>query len=182
MAGARMPMGYRVRHEAGAVARSRPQARRLRFARLCAVCTGCPGTSSSDGSGQSAAVTGRLLTEGETDAEAYAAARDCVVAALESYVRAGCPVPRAAVASDGEQRAMLPSLVTAKLALRETMGTQGRSRRNLAETLGVTETALRRLLDLRHHSDTRAIDRALAAMNAELAIELPDPGSGRRAA
>ena len=122
------------------------------------------------------------MTEGETEAEAHAAALDCLVAALEGYVKAGRPVPRPAAASDGEQRAVLPSLVTAKLAVHETMRTQGRSRPNLAETLGVTQTALRRLLDLRHHSDIRAIDRALAAMNAELAIELPDPGSGRRAA
>jgi antitoxin HicB len=122
------------------------------------------------------------LTEGETEAEAHAAAVDCLVAALEGYVKAGRPVPRPAAASDGEQRAVLPSLVTAKLAVHETMRAQGRSRPVLARQLGITEIALRRLLELRHHSDIRAIDRALAAMNAELAIELPDFGPGRRAA
>jgi antitoxin HicB len=122
------------------------------------------------------------LTEGETEAEAHAAAPDCLIAALEGYVKAGRAVPRPAPASLGEGRAVLPSLVTAKLAVHETMRAQGRSRSALAGELGITETALRRLLDLRHHSDIRAIDRALAAMNSELAIALPDVGAGRRAA
>ncbi len=56
------------------------------------------------------------------------------------------------------------------------MRAQGRSRPVLANRLGITEIALRRQLELRHHLDIRAIDRALAAMNAELAIELPDYG------
>jgi antitoxin HicB len=122
------------------------------------------------------------LTESETKADAHAAALDCLVAALEGYVKAGRPVPRPAAASDGDQRAVLPSLVTAKLAVHETMQAQGRSRQVLAKQLGITEIALRRLLELRHHSDIRAIDRALAAMNAELAIALPDLGPEKQAA
>ncbi len=58
------------------------------------------------------------LTEGETEVETHAAALDCLVAALEGYVNAGRPVPRPAAASDGEQRAVLPSLVTATLLSR----------------------------------------------------------------
>ena len=122
------------------------------------------------------------LTEGETEAEAHAAALDCLIAALEGYVKLGRLVPRPIPASPEEPRAVLPSLVTAKLAVYETMLARGWSRPLLAERLGIEETALRRLLDLRHHSDIQAIDRALAAMNAELRIELPDFGAGRRAA
>ena len=39
------------------------------------------------------------LTEGETEAEARANAADCVIAALEGYVKAGRPIPR-----DSERR------------------------------------------------------------------------------
>jgi antitoxin HicB len=122
------------------------------------------------------------LTEGETEADAHAAAVDCLVAALEGYVTARRRVPRPVAPSDGEQRAVLPSMVTAKLAVHETMRAQGWSLPVLARQLGITEIALRRLLELRYYTDLRAIDRALAAMNAELAIELPDLGPGRRAA
>jgi antitoxin HicB len=34
------------------------------------------------------------LTEGETEEEARANARDCVIAALEGYMKAGRPLPR----------------------------------------------------------------------------------------
>jgi hypothetical protein len=38
------------------------------------------------------------------------------------------------------------------------------------------------MYELRQHSDIRPIDRALAAMNAELAIEPPDFAGSSRAA
>jgi len=77
---------------------------------------------------------------------------------------------------------VLPSLVTARLAVHETMRTQGRSRPVLAKRLGTTEIALWHLRKLRHHSDIPAIDRAPAVMNAELAIALPDLGPEKQAA
>ena len=105
-----------------------------------------------------------------------------MIAALEGYVKAGRAIPRPVPAQPGDPRATLPSLVTAKLAVHETMRSKGWSRPALADRLGISEVAVRRLLDLRHHSDIRAIDRALTAMNAELAIELPDADAGKRAA
>jgi antitoxin HicB len=110
------------------------------------------------------------LTEGETKDEAFKNAQDCLVAALEGYVKAGRPIPRPPFKGE---RIALPSLVTAKLAVYVNMQKQNWSRTRLAHALGMPENSIRRLLDLRHRSQMWVIDEALAKMNAELAIELP---------
>jgi antitoxin HicB len=113
------------------------------------------------------------LTEGETEEVARANAVDCVIAALEGYMKAGKPLPRGRATHTGRERAVLPSLVTAKLAVYQTMRARGWSKLRLAKQLGVPENSVRRLLDLRHNSHMRVIDEALAKMNAELPIGLP---------
>jgi antitoxin HicB len=89
------------------------------------------------------------LTEGETEDEARTNAIDCVITALEEYMKAGTPIPRPPPPSLGRDRAVLPSLVTAKLAVYETMRKHGWSKTRLAKELGVPENSVRRLLDLR---------------------------------
>jgi antitoxin HicB len=121
------------------------------------------------------------LTEGETEREARANALDCVVTALEGYMKAGRPLPRPGALS-GPDRAVLPSLVTAKLAVYETMRFRGWSKARLAKALDVPENSVRRLLDLRHNSHMRLIDEALAKMNAELRVDLPKVRRGGKAA
>jgi antitoxin HicB len=113
------------------------------------------------------------LTEGEIRDEASANAMDCLITALEGYMKAGRPIPRPSAPSAGRDRAVLPSLVTAKLAVYETMRNRGWSKVRLAKELGVAENSVRRLLDLRHSSQMGVIDAALTKMNAELAIGLP---------
>ena len=122
------------------------------------------------------------LTEGESEEEARANALDCVVTALEGYMKAGRPLPRSGAERSGLYRIVLPSLVTAKLAVYETMRERGWSRVKLAKELGVPENSVRRLLDLRHSSHMWIIDDAMAKMNAELAIDLPKPRTRGRAA
>jgi len=122
------------------------------------------------------------LTEGETKEEARANARDCVITALEGYMKAGKPLPRGGLGHSGSDRAVLPSLVTAKLAVYETMRARGWSRVKLAKALGLSENSVRRLLDLHHSSHMRIIDSALAKMNAELSIDLPKVRHTRKAA
>jgi predicted RNase H-like HicB family nuclease len=70
------------------------------------------------------------LTEGETEKEARANTLDCVLAALEGYMKAGRPLPRQGASHSGQDRAILPSLVTAKLAVYETMRSRGWSVRS----------------------------------------------------
>jgi antitoxin HicB len=61
------------------------------------------------------------LTEGESEAEARANSVDCVIAALQGTMKAGKPLPRGGAEHAGRDRAVLPSLITAKLAVYETM-------------------------------------------------------------
>ena len=122
------------------------------------------------------------LTEGETEDEARNNAVDCVIAALEGYMKAGKLLPRHGSSHSGPDRAVLPSLVTAKLAVYETMRKKGWSKLKLAKELRMPENSVRRLLDLRHSSHMWIIDAALAKMNAELAIDLPKPRPRRKAA
>ena len=122
------------------------------------------------------------LTEGETEKEARANAVDCVLAALEGYMKAGRPLPRQGAGHSGPDRAILPSLVTAKLAVYEIMRARGWSKLKLAKELGMPENSVRRLLDLRHSSHMWVIDEALKKMNAELSIDLPKARVRRRAA
>jgi antitoxin HicB len=122
------------------------------------------------------------LTEGETKDQARANALDCVIAALEGYMKQGRPLPRTGVGRTGSNRAVLPSLVTAKLAVYETMRARGWSKLRLARELEVPENSVRRLLDLRHSSHLWIVDAALAKMKAELPIDLPKPRASRKAA
>jgi antitoxin HicB len=122
------------------------------------------------------------LTEGETEGEARANARDGLIAALEGYMKAGRPLPRKGAGHSGRDRAVLPSLVTAKLAVYEEMHARGWSKVKLAKELGMSENSVRRLLDLHHSSHMWIIDEALAKMNTELAIDLPNPRPRGKAA
>jgi antitoxin HicB len=115
------------------------------------------------------------LTEGETKQEAFDNARDCLVTALEGYVKAGRSIPQPPFRGD---RIALPSLVTAKLAVYVNMQRQRWSRTQLANALGMPENSVRRLLDLHHRSQMWVIDEALAKMDAELLIDLPKQRNG----
>lgn len=122
------------------------------------------------------------LTEGETEEEARANALDCIMTALEGYMKAGQSLPREGAGLSGSGRVVLPSLVTAKLAVYETIRGRGWSKLKLAKELGMPENSIRRLLDLRHSSQMWIIDEALAKMNAELPIDLPKPRASGKAA
>ena len=111
------------------------------------------------------------LTEGRTKEAALENAQDCVIAALEGYMKAGQPIPPGSHAD--RDRIVLPSLVTAKLAVYVAMKNCGWSKLRLAKELGMPENSVRRLLDLRHSSHMWIIDEAMHKMNAELSIDLP---------
>lgn len=119
------------------------------------------------------------LTEGKTREEAAEAALDCVITAIEGYMKAGRPLPEGDFT--GRDRAVLPSLVTAKLAVYVAMRKRKWSKVRLAEALAMPENSVRRLLDLRHSSHMWVIDMALAKMQAELSID-PQPKKTKNAA
>lgn len=109
------------------------------------------------------------LTEGLTEAEALADARDCLIAALGGYVGERRAVPRPSPAH-GRSLVALPALVAAKIALYAAMHAQGVSNTALAARLGLSEGAVRRLLDLDHRSHIGQVEAALHELGQSLTV------------
>jgi len=109
------------------------------------------------------------LTEGGTEEEALAEAEDCLIAALGGYIQTRRAIPPP---SPGRGRMLipLPALVAAKSALYSAMRAGGVSNTALAERLGVTETVVRRLIDLDHRSHIGQIEAALIALGHRLVL------------
>lgn len=114
------------------------------------------------------------LTDGETEAEALAEALDCLIAALGGYINDRRDIPRPSRPKRGQPVVALPPLVSAKLALYQAMRDARITRVALGERLGVSEGAVRRLLDLDHRSHIGQIDAALAALGKRLVVEVQD--------
>ena len=109
------------------------------------------------------------LTEGETEEDARSLGADALLAALEGYVKSGLAIPEG---DCGRDRIVLPSLVTAKLAVYRAMRDLGWTKQKLADELGTGENSIRRLLNLQHSSHMWVIDEALAKMGQELTIDV----------
>ena len=110
-------------------------------------------------------------TEAETGGDN---ALDCLIAALGGYIRQGREIPTPSPAR-GRPVAVLPPLMSAKLALYEAMRAQRITRTGLARRLGLQENAVRRLLDLDHRSHIDQVDRALAALGRRLEVRFLEP-------
>jgi antitoxin HicB len=112
------------------------------------------------------------LTEGMTEAEAMKEAADCLVAALAGYISQGRDIPQASSPEVATRTVVLPPLVVAKLELYQAMCDADLTRVALGRRLGLSEGAIRRLLDLDHRSHIGHVDRALAALGKRLVVEV----------
>ena len=99
---------------------------------------------------------------------------DCLVAALDGYVALRRAIPRPSRPRRGEKAVVLPPLIAAKLALYQAMHDSGLTRTALAERLGITEGAVRKLLDLDHRSHIAQVTRALHLLGRELVVSVRD--------
>ena len=109
------------------------------------------------------------LSEGATEEEALAQARDCLIAALGGYVASRRDIPRASPAR-GRAMIALPALAAAKVALYTAMRSQAVGNTALAARLGLTEGAVRRLVNLDHRSHIGQVETALRALGQQLTI------------
>jgi antitoxin HicB len=92
---------------------------------------------------------------------------------LIGYISSREALPRPSPAR-GRSTVTLPPLVAAKLAVYSAMLERHVSNADLAERLGMSERAVRRLLDLDHRSDIGQIEAALAALGKRLEITVSD--------
>ena len=116
------------------------------------------------------------VPEAGTDAnireEALREALDALIAALGEYVHAHRPIPKPSKAKPGQAMITLPTLITAKLALYEAMREAGLSNSELGRRLGVSEGAVRRLLDVDHRSHIGQIEAGLQALGHRLVVDV----------
>lgn len=111
------------------------------------------------------------LSEGATEQEALHEMSEALGAALAGYALEGRSLPEPSVAAHAEHWVPVAPLVAAKLALRNAMAREGVSNVALAQRLGVSETVVRRLVDLDHASRLDRVVTALEVLGHGLIIE-----------
>ena len=111
------------------------------------------------------------ITDGESKEEALREMSDALGAALAGYSIHGWALPLPSDAVAGEWLIPVAPLVAAKLALRAAMREQGVSNVALAERLGISEGAVRRLVNPDHASRLDGVVAALSAIGHRLIIE-----------
>ncbi len=114
------------------------------------------------------------VTDGETKAEALFEAADCLIAALGGYIELGRDIPAPSRPARGQPVVAVPPLVAAKLAVYQAMRGAGLTRVALGKRIGVSEGAVRRLLDLDHRSHIGQVEIALTALGKRLVVEVRD--------
>ena len=110
-------------------------------------------------------------TDGKTRDEALALAEDALSAALAGYVHAGRDIPAPRPLAKGQFLVPLNPIVAAKLALYTVMRAQGVTKVALGGRLGISEAAVRKLVNPDHRSHIGHIEKALKALGRSLVVE-----------
>lgn len=109
------------------------------------------------------------LTQVDSGSDFDAVVADCLVAALGGYAGLRKRPPRPSPAR-GRPVVALDVLISAKLALLSAMVDAGITNVDLAQRLGISEKAVRRLLDPDHHSRIDRLETALACLGRRLEL------------
>ncbi|MBF0246819.1 MAG: type II toxin-antitoxin system HicB family antitoxin [Alphaproteobacteria bacterium] len=110
-------------------------------------------------------------TDGRTREEALTMAQDALATALAGYVHARRDIPAPSALAKGQDLVPLPPVVAAKLALYAAMRAQGVTKVALAAQLGLSEAAVRKLLNPDHRSHIGQVETALKAIGRTLVVE-----------
>lgn len=110
-------------------------------------------------------------TDGKTRDEALALAQDALGAALAGYVHARRGIPAPSPLTKGQYLVPLTPIVAAKLALYTVMRAQGVTKVALGGRLGISEAAVRKLVNPDHRSHIGHVDKALKALGRSLVVE-----------
>lgn len=110
------------------------------------------------------------ISQGETEEEALAEARDCLDEVLASRVNSQEPVPHPSRIS---KLSVEPTAqIAAKVALYDAFVESGINRAAFARRLSIAETEVRRMLDPHHPTKLPRIEDALLALGKKLRIEI----------
>lgn len=111
------------------------------------------------------------LTCGDDRDEALAMAEDALAVALGAYVQCREDIPAPAPPESGQEVVAVPLVVAAKLALYSAMREQGLSKVGLARLMGLSEGAVRKLVNPGHRSHIRQVEKALRKVGRRLVVE-----------
>ncbi len=111
------------------------------------------------------------ITGGWSRDEALEMAEDGLGVALGMYVSAREDIPNPSSLAGGEILVAVPPVIAAKLALYKAMREQGITNVALADRLGLSEGAVRRLINPEHRSHIGQVERALRAVGHTLVVE-----------
>jgi len=111
------------------------------------------------------------LTCGDNREEALAMAEDALAVALGAYVQCREDIPVPGPASRGQEMVAVPLVVAAKLALYTAMREQGMTKVGLARSMGLSEGAVRKLVNPNHRSHIRQVEKALRKVGRRLVVE-----------
>ena len=112
------------------------------------------------------------ITGGRNRGEAMAMAEDALATALAGYVHEKWDIPAPSEAADDQVSVPVPTVVAAKLALYTAMRAQRITKVELAERLGVSESAVRKLVNPDHRSHMSQVQKALRAVGRSLKVEV----------
>jgi len=108
------------------------------------------------------------ITEGDTEVEALAHARDALVSALDFYFEDRRPVPLPSRCKRGQKIVELPPSLAAKVLLLNELVRQNVRPAELARRLGTTPQEVNRLTDVHHRTRIDGIASALHALGKRL--------------
>lgn len=108
------------------------------------------------------------ITQGDTEAEALAAAKDALESALDFYFEDKRAVPMPSKARRGQNVVELPASLSAKVLLLNEMVTQNVRPAELARRLNTSPQEVNRLTNVRHTTRIDGIAAALRALGKHL--------------
>ena len=108
------------------------------------------------------------ITQGDTEAEALAAAKDALESALDFYFEDRRAVPAPSKAKRGQHVIELPASLSAKVLLLNEMLVQDVRPAELARRLNTSPQEVNRLTNLRHTTRIDGIAAALQALGKHL--------------
>lgn len=112
------------------------------------------------------------ITGGDSRSQALEEAEDALATALAGYVHEKWEVPVPSIRVEGQELVAVPTVVAAKIALYSAMRAQRITKVELAERLGISESAVRKLVNPDRRSHISQIQKALRAVGHNLVIEV----------
>ena len=112
------------------------------------------------------------ITQGETEDEALAAAKDALESAIDFYLEDKRAVPKPSKAKRGQRVIELPASLSAKVLLLNEMIAQNVRPAELARRLHTTPQEVNRLTNVRHTTRIDGIAAALRALGKQLEMRV----------